>query len=117
MWKRPPKPEVIKEDQMTNNNYMKIMYRYKTFLLFLTASWCDYCCQHLIELEKVQKMLKGKTYNGEDIPIVFVNSNEAQDALRELKVTFFKVPSLFLVKNKFFGNIIHISELTILLDL
>lgn len=47
-------------------------------------------------------MLKGKTYNGEDIPIVFVNSNEAQDALRELKVTFFKVPSLFLVKNKFF---------------
>lgn len=97
-----PKPEVIKEDQMTNNNYMKIMYRYKTFLLFLTASWCDYCCQHLTELEKVQKMLKGKTYNGEDIPIVFVNSNEAQDALRELKVTFFKVPSLFLVKNKFF---------------
>lgn len=97
-----PSIEVIKEDEMTNNNYMKIMYRYKTFLLFLTATWCDYCCQHQEELYKLQQMLKGKTHNGDEIPIVIIYSNNAHDAIRELNITFFKVPSLFFVKDKFF---------------
>lgn len=97
-----PTLEVIKEDEMMNKNYMKIMYRYKTFLLFLTATWCDYCCQHHQELYKLQQMLKGKTFNGEEIPIVIMHSNQAQDAIRELNITFFKIPSLFLVKDKFF---------------
>jgi len=97
-----PSIEVIKEDEMTNNNYMKIMYRYKVFLLFVTATWCDYCCQHTHELKILQDLLKNKTYQGEEIPIVILQSNNSHDAIRDLKITFFKVPTLFLVKDKFF---------------
>lgn len=92
----------ISDDEMTNHNYMKILYRYKTFLLWVVASWCDYCCQHNYELEKLKDMLRGKTFEDEDIPIVMLNSDKAGDALKELKVPFFKVPSLYLVKDKFF---------------
>lgn len=100
--KNPPTNDDISEDIMTNNNFMKIMYRYKTYLLFVTATWCDYCCQHLEELVKLKKLLKDRTINGEDIPIVILQSNQSTEAIRELKITFFKVPSLFLVHNKQF---------------
>lgn len=94
--------EDIQDDEMVNNNYMKIMYRYKRFLLYVTATWCDYCCQHNDELRKLKILLKDRTIDGEEIPIVIVHSNNAVDAVRELKITYFKVPTLFFVQNKNF---------------
>jgi len=78
------------------------MYRYKYFLLYVTATWCDYCCQQEIELLGVKQMLKDKTIEGDEIPIVQINSDTAIEALKDLKVGFFKVPSLYFVKNKEF---------------
>lgn len=97
-----PSIEELKDDIMVNNNYMKIMYRYKTFLLFVTATWCDYCCQHQEQLSKLKEILKNRTIKGEDIPLVILYSNQAVEAIRELKITYFKVPTLFLVHNKQF---------------
>jgi hypothetical protein len=78
------------------------MYRYKYFLLYVTATWCDYCCQQETELLGVKQMLKDKTVEGEEIPIVQINSDTDLEALKDLKVGFFKVPSLYFVKNKEF---------------
>lgn len=78
------------------------MYRYKYFLLYVTASWCDYCCQHEKELLSVKQMLLEKTIEGEEIPIVQLVSDTDVDVLKELKVGFFKVPSLYFVKEKQF---------------
>lgn len=92
----------FKGDEMNNNNYSRIMKRYSMFLLYLTATWCDYCCQHNVELLKLKDILKDKTYEGEEIPIVIMYSNNSVEAIKDLNITFFKVPTLFLVKNKKF---------------
>jgi hypothetical protein len=78
------------------------MYRYKYFLLYVSATWCDYCCQQEKELLGVKQMLREKTFEGEEIPIVQIQSDRDLEALKELKVGFFKVPSLYFVKNKEF---------------
>lgn len=78
------------------------MYRYKVFILYVTATWCDYCCQEEQELQKLKGYLKDKTFEGEEIPIVQIHSDTDLDALKELKVGFFKVPSVYLVKDKQF---------------
>jgi hypothetical protein len=79
-----------------------MIYRYKYFILFVTATWCDYCCQHEIELAEVKRMLAGRTFDGEEIPIVQIQSNTDLDAIKELKLGFFKVPTLYFVKEKEF---------------
>lgn len=78
------------------------MYRYKHFLLYVTATWCDYCCQHEKELLGVKQLLKDKLFEGEEIPIVQIFSDTYIEALKELKIGFFKVPSLYLVKERNF---------------
>jgi len=79
------------------------MYRYKSsFILYVTANWCDYCCQHEKELHKLKDLLADKKFNEEFIPIVQLNSASDVEALKELKVGFFKVPSLYFVKNRQF---------------
>jgi hypothetical protein len=79
-----------------------MIYRHKYFILYVTASWCDYCCQHEKELLGVKQMLLERTFEGEEIPIVQIHSDTDLDALKELKVGFFKVPSLYFVKEKEF---------------
>lgn len=78
------------------------MYRYKYFLLYVTASWCDYCCQQEKELLGVKQMLLDKTIDGEEIPIVQLVSDKDVEVLKELKVGFFKIPSLYFIKDKEF---------------
>lgn len=78
------------------------MYRYKVFILYVTATWCDYCCQNEKELLILRDLLSDKTYDGEQIPIVQLNSDTDVEGLKELKVGFFKVPSLYFVKDKKF---------------
>jgi hypothetical protein len=79
-----------------------MIYRYKYFLLYVTATWCDYCCQHEKELWGVREMLDGRTWDGEEIPIVQVDSNTDLEAVKELKLGFFKVPTIYFVKEKEF---------------
>lgn len=78
------------------------MYRYNTFLLYVTATWCDYCCQHEKELKLLKEKLVDKRIDGEELTIVQLNSDTDVEALKELKVGFFKVPSLYFVRNKKF---------------
>ena len=78
------------------------MYRYKFFLLYVSATWCDYCCQQEKELLGLKQIIKEKTFEGEEISIVQIDSDRDLEALKELKVGFFKVPSLYFVKNKEF---------------
>lgn len=78
------------------------MYRYKYFLLYVTATWCDFCCQQEKELHILKNILSEKRLEGEEIPIVQLNSDTDIEALKELKVGFFKVPSLYFVKDKQF---------------
>jgi hypothetical protein len=96
------KINTIRQDVMTNDNYNLIMYRYKYFLLYVTASWCDYCCQHEKELLGVKQTLLETTFEGEEIPIVQIQSDTDLEALKDLKIGFFKVPSLYFVKDKEF---------------
>ena len=92
----------IRQEVMTSSNAHKLMYRYKHFLLYVTASWCDYCCQHEMELLGVKQMLQDKLIDGEEVPIVQLVSDTDVDVLKDLKVGFFKVPSLYFVKDKQF---------------
>ena len=78
------------------------MYRYKSFLLYVPATWCDYCCQHEKELHLLKDLLSDKRLEGEEIPIVQVNSDTDVEALKDLKIGLFKVPSLYFVLNKRF---------------
>lgn len=78
------------------------MYRNKYFLLYVTATWCDYCCQHEKELLGVKQMLLDKTFDGEEIPIVQIHSDTDLEAIKDLKIGLFKVPSLYFVKEKQF---------------
>ena len=78
------------------------MYRYKSFILYVRAVWCDFCCQHEKELRDLKELLKGKHYQGEEIPIVMLDSHADVNALRELNIGLFKVPSLYFVKEKKF---------------
>ncbi len=79
-----------------------MLYRHKYFLLYITATWCDYCCQHEKELFQVKQILLDKTIDGEEIPIVQIHSDTDLDAIKELKLGFFKVPTLFFVKDRQF---------------
>jgi hypothetical protein len=92
----------IRQEVMTSSNAHKLMYRYKHFILYVTASWCDYCCQHEMELLGVKQMLLDKSIEGEEVPIVQLNADTDVDVLKDLKVGFFKVPSLYFVKDKEF---------------
>jgi hypothetical protein len=92
----------VRQDVMTNKNYNKMLYRYKSFLLYVTATWCDYCCQHEKELLGVKQILLDKTIDGEEVPIVQIHSDTDIEALKDLKVGFFKVPSLYFVREKQF---------------
>ncbi len=96
------KLNTVRQEVMTTKNYHKIMYRHKFFLLYVSASWCDYCCQHEKELLGVKQMLMDKTVEGEEIPIIQLQADTDLEVLKELKVGFFKVPSLYLVKEKQF---------------
>ena len=78
------------------------MYRYKTFFLYVSANWCDFCCQHEKELHLLKDLISDKRILGEEIPIVQLNSDTDVEALKELKIGFFKVPSLYFVLNKRF---------------
>lgn len=78
------------------------MYRYKYFILYVRANWCDYCCQHEKELLDLKELLKEKTFEGEEIPIVMIDSHSDVNALRELNVGLFKIPSLYFIKEKNF---------------
>lgn len=80
----------------------RLLYRYKYFLLYVTASWCDYCCQHEKELSTLKKILKDKTVDGEEIPIIQIHSNTDLEAIKELKLGFFKVPTLYFVHDRQF---------------
>jgi thioredoxin-related protein len=92
----------VRQEVMTTSNYNKLMYRYKYFLLYVSATWCDYCCQHEKELLGVKQMLFDKTVEGEEIPIIQINADTDIEVLKDLKVGFFKVPSLYFVKEKQF---------------
>jgi len=92
----------VRQEVMKTNNYNKLMYRYKFFLLYVSATWCDYCCQHEKELLGVKQMLLDKTFEGEEIPIIQLNADTDMQVLKDLKVGFFKVPSLYFVKEKQF---------------
>jgi hypothetical protein len=92
----------IRQEVMTTSNAHKLMYRYKHFLLYVTASWCDYCCQNEMELLGVKQMLQDKQIDGEEVPIIQLVSDTDVDVLKDLKVGFFKVPSLYFVKDKQF---------------
>ena len=35
----------VRQEVMTTSNYNRLFYRYKYMLIYVTASWCDYCCQ------------------------------------------------------------------------
>jgi len=78
------------------------MYRYKSFVLYVRAQWCDYCCQHEKELRELKEFLAGRNFEGEEIPIVMIDSHADMQALRDLGVGLFKIPSLYFVKEKNF---------------
>ena len=78
------------------------MYRYKSFILYVKAKWCDFCCQHEKELRVLKELLANKHFEGEEIPIVILDSHSDVDALRELGIGLFKIPSLYYVKEKNF---------------
>ena len=94
--------EQVIQDEITNYNYNKIMYRYKRFLLYLVATWCDYCCQHNEMLKHLNSMLEFREIEGESIPIVLLRSDLHQSAVQSLNIVFFKVPTLFYVKERKF---------------
>lgn len=71
-------------------------------IIYVTASWCDYCCQMEKELLGVKQILADKTFEGEEIPIIQLHSDKDLDVLKDFKVGFFKVPSLYFVKEKQF---------------
>lgn len=78
------------------------MYRYKSLIIYVKTNWCDYCCQQEKELRELKKHLEGKHFEGEEIPIVLLESNTDLQAVRDLGIGLFKIPSLYYVKEKKF---------------
>jgi hypothetical protein len=92
----------VRDEVMRTTNYNKLMYRYKHFILYVSASWCDYCCQYEKELHEVKQMLSTMIIDGEEIPIIQLMADTDVEVLKDLQVGFFKVPSLYFVKEKQF---------------
>ncbi len=63
------KLNTVRQDVMNSKNYHKVMYRYKHFLLYVSATWCDYCCQHEKELLGVKQMLLDKLLMAKTFPL------------------------------------------------
>jgi hypothetical protein len=77
---------------------LRIVEKRKYFILYATASWCDYCCQTEMQLFELRKLLHGKRYNGEEIGIVLINTDKHMEAIKEYKLSLFKVPTIYFVK-------------------
>ena len=70
------------------------------FLLYITSTWCDYCCQETKILLKVQNfIIKSKNNSINKIKIYQIQSNEYNNIIKKYKVFLTKIPSLYLVKN------------------
>jgi hypothetical protein len=96
------KLNTVRQEVMKTSNAHKLLYRYKYAILYVSATWCDYCCQHEKELLGVKQMLLDNTFEGEEIPIIQLQADTDIDVLKDLKVGFFKVPSLYFIKEKEF---------------
>lgn len=86
---------------VTAKNYTKIFKGRGTALLFVISEWCDYCCQQekvLADLEDKIKISKDKRING--IKIYTLYSDKDMNVLIKEKISFFKVPSVYLYHNR-----------------
>ena len=96
------------KDNIKNNNFTEInsqnenkIFEIKIpFLLFITSSWCDYCCQEIKILYNVQNFLfnsKNRLIN--QIKIYQIQSDKNNNIIKKYKIFLSKIPSLYLVKN------------------
>ena len=87
-------------EKIHHQNEKKIFNSNIPFLLYITSSWCDYCCQET----KILTYLQNNLYNSKNplinnIKIYLIQSDEYIDIIKKYKIFLAKIPSLFLVKN------------------
>lgn len=89
---------------MNNTNYEKTVKSNKIFILYALSTWCDYCCQHNQVLTGVYNVLSQHSNKKvKNIKIFSLLSDKDLQVLKQLKIGFFKVPSLYLYHhNKFY---------------
>ena len=89
---------------MNYTNYEKIIKSNKIFLLYTLSTWCDYCCQQNQVLTEVYYALPHQSNKKiKNIKIFSLISDKDLPVLKQLKIGFFKVPSLYLYyENKFY---------------
>ena len=87
-------------DKIHHQNENKIFNSNIPFLLYITSSWCDYCCQET----KILAYLQNSLYNSKNplinnIKIYQIQSDEYIDIIKKYKIFLTKIPSLYLIKN------------------
>ena len=87
-------------DKVHHQNEKKIFNSNSPFLLYITSSWCDYCCQET----KILTYLQNNLYNSKNllinnIKIYQIQSDEYIDIIKKYKIFLTKIPSLYLIKN------------------
>lgn len=86
--------------KITKDNFKSITSSLSNYLLYVSASWCDYCCQEERELLFVYNLIKSNSSSiTKPIPLFYLLSDEDLSVLIENKIGFFKVPTLYLYHN------------------
>jgi hypothetical protein len=111
------KPLTIKFKDINILNYKDIISNNKIFLLYVTATWCDFCCQETYILQKFKDIIK---YDNEiiikNIQIYNLISDKNLDVLKINNIALFKIPSLYLFyHDKFIQYSSYFKEYNILL--
>ena len=96
------------QDNIKNNSFIeinsqneKIIFEKKIpFLLFITSSWCDYCCQEIKILSNVKNyLINSESRLINKIKIYQIQSDKNKNIIKNYKVFLSKIPSLYLVKS------------------
>jgi len=87
-------------DKIHHQNENKIFNSNIPFLLYISSTWCDYCCQEA----KILTYLQNYLYNSKNqiinnIKIYQIQSDEYIDIIKKYKIFLTKIPSLYLIKN------------------
>ena len=86
--------------EINYSNEEQIFEGENAFLLYVTATWCDYCCQETKILSYIQNYLfKSKNNLLNKIKIYELKSNEYNNIIKKYKIFLTKIPSLYLIKN------------------
>ena len=95
-------------DLITSHNFKTLFHSKSPFLLYITSTWCDYCCQQSKILSYVQKnLINSNNKIIKNIRIYQIQSDENLNILKEYKIFISKIPSLYLYINT--NEIIHYS--------